>query len=208
MKLTSSGSTNDSNHPQTNESASLKFPDSSCGDKSDHKILVAYASEFGTTRDVAEVIGEVLCEGGASVDIKWVNNVKDLNHYDAVIIGSAIQYDKWMPEAIQFVTTHQNSLSQLPVAYFFTCLTLSRLTEKTERQAMAYSDKIYSLLPQVKPVSVGRFAGVLDYSKMSFFYRQISRVLYFILGVKEGDYRDRDAIRAWAKAMQYDLSIK
>lgn len=206
MKPTNSGTTNNSSRPQANKPERLKFSDSSCGNKNSYKILVAYATEFGTTSEVAEVIGEVLCEDGARVDIKWVNNVKDLTHYNAVIIGSAIQYDKWMPDAIQFVTTHQCSLSQMPVAYFFTCLTLSRQTEKTKRQAMTYSNKLYSLDPHVKPVSVGCFAGALDYSKMSFFSRQFSKVLYSILGVKEGDYRDWDAIRSWAKAMNLKLS--
>jgi len=132
MKLTSSSATDNTYHPQTSETARSGFSDSSCGEKSDHKILVTYASEFGTTSDVAKVIGEVLCESGAQVDIKRINNVKDLNPYDAIVIGSAIQYDKWMPDAINFVTTHQNSLSKLPVAGFFTCLTLSRQTEKNQ----------------------------------------------------------------------------
>jgi menaquinone-dependent protoporphyrinogen oxidase len=176
-----------------------------------YKILVAYASEFGTTGEVAEVIGEILCQEGNTVETKWVKNVKNLNNYDAVIIGSAIQYDKWMPEATEFVTANQNILSKLPVAYFFTCLALALPAGKGEKQAMAYSDKSYSLVPQVKPLSVGRFAGVLDYSKMSFFSRPIFKRLIFrvilsILRVREGDYRDWEAIRSWARGMHFRLS--
>ena len=105
-----------------------------------------------------------------TVETKWVKNVNDLNNYDAVIIGSSIQYDRWMPEATEFVTANQNILSKLPVAYFFTCLALSIQNEKAaKKKAMAYSDKLYALIPQVKPVGVGRFAGVLDYNKLSFF---------------------------------------
>jgi len=172
-----------------------------------YKILVAYASEFGTTGEVAEVIGEALCKEGNTVETKWVKNVNDLNNYDAVIIGSAIQYDRWMPEATEFVTAHQNILNKLPVAYFFTCLALSIQNEKAaKKKAMAYSDKLYSLVPQVKPLSVGRFAGVLDYSKMSFFSRLIFKVILSILGVQEGDYRDWEAIRLWAKSMHFKLA--
>ena len=110
-----------------------------------------------------------------------------------------------MPEAIKFVTTHQNSLSKLPVAYFFTCLTLSKQSEKAEHKAMAYSDKLYSLVPQVKPVSVGRFAGVLDYSKMSCFIRLVAKGIFAIIGVTGGDYRCWDAIRSWAKGIHFIL---
>ena len=162
--------------------------------KGGHKILVAYASESGTTAEVAEAIGEVLCQEGNTAETKWVKNVKDLNNYDAVIIGSAIQYNQWMPEATEFVTANQNILSKLPVAYFFTCLALSIQNEKAaKKKAMAYSDKLYALVPQVKPVDVGRFAGVLDYNKLSFFFRLIFKVMLSILGVQEGDYRDWEA---------------
>ena len=76
-----------------------------------------------------------------------------------------------------------------------------------KKKAMAYSDKLYSLVPQVKPVDVGRFAGVLDYNKLSFFFRLIFKVMLSILGVQEGDYRDWEAIRAWAKETQLKLNL-
>lgn len=174
--------------------------------KNSRKILVAYASQFGTTREVAEAIGDVLCQNGIEVETKWVKDVKSLTEYDAVIIGSAIQYDKWMPEAAEFVRLNQQQLSQLPVAYFFTCLTLSKRTEKTERQALAYADKLIALVPQVRPISVGRFAGVLNYSKMSLLFQLMFRIISLITGVREGDYRDWEAIRSWAKDMHVALS--
>ena len=194
--------------PPTNPAAASRFPESSCDNGGRHKILLAYASEFGTTSEVAVFIGKVLCQAGATVDIKWIKNVKDLNKYDAVIVGSAIQYDKWMPDAVNFVTTHRDSLSKLPVAYFFTCLTLSKRTEQSEQQAMVYAKKLSALSPQVKPVSVGRFAGVLDYGRLPFFFRLISKVIYLFLGVREGDYRDWDAIRTWTEEVSRSFDLK
>ncbi len=193
--------------PQTIGAANIQFPESNCGakNKTDQKILIAYSSQFGTTGEVAEAIGEVLCQSGATVETKWVENVKGLNNYDAVIIGSAIQYDRWMPEATEFVTANQKILSKLPVAYFITCLVLSKRTAKAEQKALAYSRKLISLVSDVKPISVGHFAGVLDYSKMSFFFRLIARGIMTMIGVKEGDYRDWDAISSWAKGIHFKL---
>ena len=196
--------------PQVAEAEDVQFPESSCDSKNKdgHITLITYASEFGTTGEVAVAIGDVLCQEGKTVETKWVKNVKDINNYDEVIIGSAIHNGNWMSDAIEFVTDNQHILSKLPVAYFFTCIELSKRNEKAERKAMEYSDKLHALSPQVKPVSVGRFAGVMDYSKMSFFYRQIAKVICLtVMRVKEGDYRDWDAIHAWAKDTQLKLNL-
>ena len=194
---------------KTSEVANVQFPETNCGSKNKggQKILVAYASESGTTAEVAEAIGEVLCQEGDTVETKWVKNVNDLDNYDAVIIGSAIQYDRWMPEAAELVKANQKILQQLPVAYFFTCLVLHKLNTKGDLKAKKYSDKLQALVPQVKPVSIGGFVGVLDYSKMGFFSRLLMKVILFNKGVKEGDYRDWDAIRAWAKDTQLKLNL-
>lgn len=195
--------------PQVAEAGDVKFPEVSCGSKNKggHKILIAYASEFGTTGEVAAAIGEVLCQEGNTVETKWVKNVKDINNYDQVIIGSAIHKDDWMSEATEFVKANQKILQQLPVAYFFTCLALHKLNPKGDLEAKEYSDKLQALVPQIKPVSIGGFAGVLDYRNMGFFTRLILKAILFNKGVKEGDYRDWDAIRAWAKDAQLKLNL-
>ena len=167
--------------------------------QSGYRVLITYTSASGSTRGVAEDIGRTLSQAGAKVDVKPVQSVQQLDGFDAVIIGSPIRYDKWMPAAVEFVSRHQARLSQLPVAYFFTCLTLYKRTEQTERQALAYADKLYSLLPQIKPVSVGQFAGVLNFSKLPFFFGLLARSLCFVLRFEQGDYRDWDAIRNWSK---------
>lgn len=171
-----------------------------------NKILVAYASQFGSTGEVAEFIARTLCENGAVAETKRIEEVVDLGIYRAVILGSAIQYDKWMPAARNFVIRHQDELEGMPVAFFFTCLTLSRRTEKTEQVAVNYSRRLYDLSMRVKPIDVGGFGGVLDYGKLPRFFRLLSRLLYRVLGVKEGDYRDWTAIRTWTRTVQLKLS--
>ena len=48
---------------------------------------------------------------------------------------------------------------------------------------------------------------MLDYSNMGFFPRLILKAILYKKGVKEGDYRDWDAIRAWAKDTQLKLNL-
>ncbi len=160
-------------------------------------VLVTHDSRLGSTAEVALFIGEVLSEEGVMADVKQVSDVVDPGAYDLVIVGSAIRYDRWLPGAIDFVTANRQSLSSVPVAYFYTCLTLAKRTPETERKADGYADQISRLLPEVRPITVGQFAGVLDLARAPWPTRLLLRVLSMATGVKEGDYRDWQSIRAW-----------
>ena len=193
--------------PQTVHAAKGKFPESSCGVKNENgrRVLVAYASHCGSTAGVAESIGKVLCDGGATVDIRQMESVNGLTSYQAVIVGSAIHSSKWLPEAINFVETNRTILSQMPVAYFLTCLTLYKSNDATRRIARSSLDPMLDAVPQVHPVDIGLFAGVLDYSRLSFMVRMVMKSKMKKKGVPEGDHRDWDAIRAWAKGLRPTL---
>jgi len=159
------------------------------------KILVAYATKAGSTAGVAAEIGRVVeSKGDCKVDVHPVAKLKDVDGYDAVIIGSAIRAGKWLPEATKFVEKHRDALSQLPVAYFIVCLTMMEDTEENRRTVAAYLDPVCEV---VQPVDVGLFAGMMDYSKLPF----ILRLMMKKMKSPEGDFRDWEAIRAWAAGL-------
>jgi len=193
--------------PQTVQAAKVEFHESSCGVEKEkgHKVLVAYASACGATGEVAESIGQVFCNNGTAVDVRLVENVKDLSPYQAAVVGSAIHSSKWLPEAMKFVETNQKILSQLHVAYFLTCLTLYKSNDVTRRTARSYLNPVLDAAPQVKPVDIGLFAGVLDYSKLSFVVRMGMKSKMKKKGVPEGDHRNWDDIRAWAEGLSPKL---
>lgn len=173
-------------------SPEVEFAESSCGEENmGDKILVAYASRAGSTGEVAEAIGEVLCDADAAVDVRLAKDVTDVSPYRAVVVGSAIYMGRWMSEAVKFVETHRDALSRVPVAYFTVCLTMKDDTEENRRTVAAYLDPVREV---VQPVDVGLFAGRLDSSMLSFFYRLIIKMMK----QPEGDYRNWEAIRAWA----------
>ena len=189
--------------PQNVQAAKVEFPESNCGQekKTGKKVLVAYASFCGTTGGVAEAIGQVLCERGANVDVRLVKNVNDITPYQAVIIGSATRSSSWWPEAIEFVERNKEELSRKPVAYFLTCLALCKDTEASHRVARGYMDPVLKAVPDVKPVDMGFFAGVLDYGKLNLVYRMVMKSKMKKQGVPEGDFRDWKAIRSWSKGL-------
>ncbi len=177
------------------------FPERQCLSKNtnDKRILVAYASEYGSTGDVAVTIGKTLCKQGFNVDILQIKNVKDISGYDAFVIGSPIQYDDWKNEAKKFIKTYGSRLQNFPVAYFFTCLTLSKRKRKNLDEAEKYADKISKTSACVNAIDVGKFTGVLDYKKIPLFTSLVARFIFFFLDITEGDYRDWKTIEAWAR---------
>jgi menaquinone-dependent protoporphyrinogen oxidase len=175
------------------------FPDETFGEKvMTTKILVAYASQAGSTGGVAETIGTTLAEGGAAVDVRPVQAVKDLDGYQAVVLGSAIHSGKWLPEAVDFLQGHQAELRRMPTAFFLVCM-LAATSSKSNQNFVAQFLADQRAL--VKPVAEGRFAGALLFDKHSpgeaFGLRIFS--LYCGLGLRGGDYRDPEAIRAWTQ---------
>lgn len=193
--------------PKKARASTVEFPESSCGqeNKTSKKVLVAYFSFCGTTGGVAEAIGQVLCDKGATVDVRLVKNISDLSSYQAFVIGSAIRSASWWPEAIEFLERNKEELSRKPVAYFLTCLALYKDTEASRRVARSYMDPVLKAAPKVKPVEMGFFAGALDYSKLNLMYRMVMKSKMKKRGIPEGDFRDWDAIRSWAEDLRSPL---
>lgn len=165
------------------------------------RVLVTYESQYGSTAEVANTIGRTLGETGGHVDVRHVGDVDTVADYDLVIVGGAIQYDNWMPGAADFVRAHRRRLATTPVAFFFTCLALSKPGGSATRSADQYETKIRAIAPEVDPRSVGRFAGVLDYSRMTPVTRIFARILMTLRGADAGDHRNWPQIRSWANGL-------
>jgi menaquinone-dependent protoporphyrinogen oxidase len=166
------------------------------------KILVTYASRTGSTVGVAQTIAQTLVESGAEVDIYPVQDVQDITPYTAVVVGSAINSGRWLPDAMQFVEKHQAALAQKPFAAFLVCITMTMKNEQYHEGVKAWMEPVRKL---VWPVSEGYFAGMLDFNKLPLTIGTLLMRATVALGVwAEGDNRDWDAIRAWAK----DLAVK
>jgi menaquinone-dependent protoporphyrinogen oxidase len=163
-----------------------------------NKILVTFASRFGATAGVAEAIGKTLAEHGAQVDVLPMTEVTDLAPYDAVVAGSAINGGAWLPDAMQFVRSHREELSRKPFAAFLVCMTLSMKNGEQYRSHIAtWLDPVRAL---VKPASEGLFAGALDIRKIPSFSDRLKFRISVLFGFwTEGDHRDWNAIRTWAK---------
>jgi menaquinone-dependent protoporphyrinogen oxidase len=168
-------------------------------------ILVTYATRMGSTAGVAEAIGKTLTESGAEVDVRPMTDVHDLTPYRAVVAGSAIQDNQWLPEAMQFMRTHRLALVQRPFAAFLVCMTMSMKNETYRRGVADWMQPVRTL---VKPVREGYFAGALNISKIPSFRKRLMFRISVLLGLwSEGDHRDWNAIRAWAAELKSALEL-
>lgn len=189
--------------PDIVQASKVPFPESSCGKGNSNRILVAYASRCGSTGDVAEAIGQILCNNGNHADVLLIKNVQNISAYGAIIVGSAIQRGKWLSEAVKFVKNNREALTRIPVAYFLTCLTMCEPNSENRRKARGFLNPLQDSAPEVQPVDIGAFAGALDYSKLS----APARMVLKAKGLPEGDFRNWEDIRSWAKSLVSRLKL-
>lgn len=164
-------------------------------------VLVTYATRSGSTRGVAEAIAKTLTERGVPVEVRPMMEVKDLTPYRAVVAGSAIQGQKWLPEAMQFLRTHQAALSRRPFAAFMVCITLTM--KNIDQYEAGIAEWMAPVRAMVRPLSEGHFAGMIDFRKMPFSINKLMMRIPVLLKIwQEGDHRDWPAIHKWAEQIQ------
>ncbi|MCL5997714.1 MAG: flavodoxin domain-containing protein [Chloroflexi bacterium] len=162
-----------------------------------NKVLVAYASKYGSTREVAEAVAATLRERGPGVDVQSVRDVQTLAAYSAVVLGAPLYFGAWHKDALHFLLQHREALAKLSVAVF--ALGPLHQGEQERQDSRAMLDKELAKSPWLRPVALDVFAGKFDPAKLHFADRLIASLPASpIHGMLATDLRDWTAIRAWA----------
>ncbi len=153
-------------------------------------VLVAYASRMGSTREIADAIGEQLTSRGFEVEVIAAADAANARTFDAVILGSALYMGRWDTDAVDYLKRQGPDLTDRPTWLF------QSGPIRTSRGEPAHPD------PARRPASVPQdrtrrtprpSAGNLDHSRAKgWLARWVSN------GDLAGDFRDWDQIRAWA----------
>jgi len=155
------------------------------------KVLVAAASKHGATQQVAEAIGEELTAREFDVTVAHLEDVTSITGYDAVIVGSAIYFGKWMKPARQFVTRHTAELATRPV-WLYSSGPIPRPEAKADYSYdRREGDEIANA---VRAREHRLFLGKLDRKHLSLLERGPARMAK----LPDGDFRPWDEIKIWA----------
>jgi menaquinone-dependent protoporphyrinogen oxidase len=159
-------------------------------------VLIAYATRYGATGEIAEAIGGVLHEAGIISVVQPVDRVKDLDQYEAIVLGSAVYMGHWRRKAVAFLETHEAALAAKPT-WLFSSGPTGKGDPVELMKGWRFPEGLQPIADRIRPRDVAFFHGALDMNRLNFADKLI------IKGIKApiGDFRDWEMINAWAKSI-------
>lgn len=156
-------------------------------------VLVTAATKYGATREIAQVICDALTERGLPAVVLAPQDVHDLGGYDAVVLGSAVYTGHWLPEAMALVDRCSGAWADRPVWLFSSGPVGDPDRGLTQKMGVDPVD-----LPKIRAATGARdhrmFPGRLDRKNLPF----VQRTALSLFRSMQGDFRDWDAVHAWA----------
>lgn len=162
-------------------------------------ILVAYATRYGSTKEVAETVAATLGEQGLEVEVKTAREVRSLDGYGAVVLGTPLYMGALYKDVRALLERNQAALEQTPLALFaLGPISAAEGVEGSRKQL----DAALAKLPWLSPVATEVFVGKYDPARLGFKDKMIAALPASPLhGEPAHDERDWEAIRGWARAM-------
>jgi len=160
------------------------------------KVLVAYISKGGSTKELAEHLAVHLGTLGFEADVKDMLKPEeiDLGAYQAAVLGAPVHGMSWVPEALAFVKNKADQLSAIPCAYFLLSIAYGVGRDSWKTKLPACFAPVKAVVPAV---STACFGGRMD--------QDPPFILRLAFGIKKGapkDGRDWAAVETWAQELK------
>lgn len=179
------------------------------------KVLVVYGSRHGGTHGIAERIGEVLRTGELEAVVTAAEDAgrDDVRTADAFVVGSGVYMGNWLNEALDFLRRNQEQLVARPTWLFSSGPLPGSSKEEPDADPLTNAlgpidgpgsggrKKLEEISARVHPREHRVFLGAFDPDDPP---RAMSeRIVRMMPAAKSilppGDFRDWDAIEAWAR---------
>ncbi len=159
----------------------------------ENKVLIAYASTHGSTEEIAETVAATIRERGLAVDLQPARNVRTLEGYQAVVLGTPIYLFHLHKDALHFLSRYQKEFTGgMPIAIFAGGpIEIDKDQWKEIRRQL---DQELVKFPWLRPITVEVVGGKFDPTRLHFPWNLIPAMKQ----MPPSDLRDWDAIRRWA----------
>jgi len=169
-------------------------------DSMKNQVLVAYATKYGSTAEIAERIGQVLRKEGLGIDIMDVDRANNIAPYKAIVLGSAVYMGRWRKEAAKFLKANEKVLTERPV-WLFSSGPTGQGDAIELMHGWSIPKSLKATVERIQPKDITVFHGALELDKLNFFERWIIKKVK----APVGDFRDWNAITSWAAAIANEL---
>ena len=167
------------------------------------RVLIGYASRFGSTRGIAKRIADAIRTDSNDVDLRSVDQISNFDHYDAVVFGSGVYDGSWTGEATELVRRHAAVLAGKQVWLFSVGsfgdrhAIIGGLIKKEPKEIDEFQQTLH-------PRDYRVFAGVIDLDH----WPTWGRLLFKALGGHAGDNRQWPDNDAWAETIARELQAQ
>lgn len=139
------------------------------------RILILYASSYGQTRRIAGALADRFRQRGHEVELAdvalGVDQLPPPADYDAVVLGSRIQFGRHARGVADYVRAHRAALADVSTAFFSVSMAATDARAGTDPNA--YLRAFFELIAW-HPLHAVAFAGGLP-------YRHYGRILRFVM---------------------------
>jgi len=171
-------------------------------------LLVAYASLYGSTQEMAQTLTTILREAGYPTQLSPIEDVTALESYAAVILGSPIHCGLWAKPMQQFFYQKRQELQKRPLYTWITCMRVLENGGYDHAQKYYITSDIRKLAT-IRSIEV--FAGRIlpsklsweDYTDLHQRYDGNQEIVY-----QQGDHREWARFRAWGEFILKDLKTQ
>jgi len=160
------------------------------------KALVAFATKYGSTAEIATAIGDTQRASGTDADVRAAREVTDVRRYGVVILGSGVYMNRWHGEALDFAKRFANDLAQRSTWFFS--------SGPTGGTPKAEAAMVEVLAAQGPPTGqAGELAERIGIRGQATFGGKVGENMggIFTRWIPKGDWRDFAAISEWTSAI-------
>ena len=163
------------------------------------RVLVAYGSKYGSTAEIAQATGTTLRVAGLEVDLKQAHEIRSLEPYRAVVLGSAVYMARWRRDAIRLLRRRSELGDGV---WLFSSGPVGEDKDDPDEQRDRWTEpkRVEQLAPEIKAKEHVMFGGRIS-DDAGFLRKRMAKNIPPELR----DRRDWGAIEAWAQKIAESL---